>query len=48
MLMITSVKFQMMWFYSFLFYTAITDNENKTCSLDEAKQLSEHNSGESQ
>lgn len=48
MLMITSLNFQMTWLYSFLFYTAIADNEDKNCSFDEAKQLPEYNSGEPQ
>lgn len=50
MLMITSLNFQMTWlFYSFLFYSAITDNEDlKTTASTRLKQLPEYNSAEPQ
>lgn len=44
------LNFQMTWlFYSFLFYSAITDNEDlKTTASTRLKQLPEYNSAEPQ
>lgn len=48
MLIIVPLNFQLTWFYTFLFHTAITDNEDKNYNFDKAKQLPQHNSGEPQ